>query len=186
MVEKIERGVLLIASPGLLDPNFRRTVVLICEHTPQGSLGLVLNRVTPHTLAEACAGVAEAKDRTDRIHAGGPVQPDHLLVLHREKAMGGQRILDGVHLVGDAETLKKLLEAPPNPDGVSFRCYAGYAGWGEGQLASEIAEGAWVTVDGDAHLVFDVPVRDLWSEALRKKGGAHRLMAEMPVHPEFN
>ncbi|RME75962.1 MAG: YqgE/AlgH family protein [Planctomycetota bacterium] len=184
--DALGRGMLLIAAPGLMDPNFRRTVVLLCEHTPEGAVGLVLNRETEHTIEEVCRDLPEAAGRTERVHVGGPVQPDHLLVLHRDPQLGGKPIVDGVSLVGDIDVLRRLLTSPPGPDGPRFRCYAGYAGWGEGQLEQEMELGGWILVPGDARLVFDTPTGEIWSEALRKKGGLYTLTAEMPPHPELN
>ncbi|GIW71916.1 MAG: UPF0301 protein [Planctomycetota bacterium] len=186
MAEALRRGMLLVAAPGLIDPNFFRTVVLLCEHTPQGALGLVLNRVTEHAIGEVCAQIPEALGRTERVYVGGPVQTDHLLVLHREPTLDGKPIIDGIRLVGDAEVLRALLASPHTPGRDLFRCYAGYAGWGEGQLERELEAGGWILVEGDARLVFDVPSAELWSEALRKKGGVYVLTAELPPCPELN
>ncbi len=182
----LARGMLLIAAPGLMDPNFRRTVVLLCEHTPEGAVGLVLNRRTEHTVEQVCPQIPEAIGRHDPIHTGGPVQPDHLLVLHRNPQLDGKPIVDGVSLVGDAEVLRKLLAGPIDLEHPQFRCYAGYAGWGEGQLEQEMELGGWILVPGDQRLVFDTPVDEIWSEALRKKGGPFAITAEMPLHPEWN
>jgi putative transcriptional regulator len=169
-----------------MDPNFRRTVVLICEHTGDGAVGLVLNRVTEHTIADVCQQIPEAIGRDERVHVGGPVQPDHLLVLHRKVDLDGKPIIDGVALVGDVDVLRSLLSGPIACGSDQFRCYAGYAGWGEGQLEQEMEMGGWILVEGDARLVFDTAPGEIWSEALRKKGGAHVLTAEMPPHPELN
>lgn len=174
---------MLIASPSLRDPNFHRTVVLMVEHSPTGAVGLILNRITEYSVAQVCKHLPEANGHDQKIFQGGPVQTDHLLALHREESLGGQRVVAEVCLVGGIDDLRQLLTtAAPE----AYRCYAGYAGWGEGQLEHELEAEGWITCDADAHLVFDVASESLWSEALRKKGGLYCITAQLPQHPELN
>jgi len=176
-------GRLLIAAPALEDPNFRRTVVLMLEHSPEGALGLVLNRPTPLVSREALpSGLADLMPGEERVFQGGPVQPEAVIVLADfEDASRAATIAFGsVGIV--------------NPDGDAaghggvraIRAFGGYAGWGAGQLEQEIAEEAWVDAAADAEDVFTDDHRGLWSRVLERKGGSWRLIARMPEDPSLN
>ncbi|MCI0529018.1 MAG: YqgE/AlgH family protein, partial [Nitrospira sp.] len=151
MDQEIEKGKLLIAMPILVDPNFRQTVVLLCEHGPNGSLGLVINRPTE---VDASTFVDELPDLagTGQIYAGGPVSKDAMLVLcHGHETLKDQSILKNVFLVKDLEMLKLTGQIGPE---ARIRCYLGYAGWAPGQLEAEITAGAWRPIPGDTGLIF--------------------------------
>ena len=135
------KGTFLIAAPSLYDPNFRQTVVLLCEHNDKGSMGLVINRPTELVLTEALRQLA-LPDRDDVIYRGGPVQPDHLLILIRsdQSPSSAHHVFGAVYLGADVPTLQSLAarntgdDAPAAPANAAFRGYAGYTGWGAGQL----------------------------------------------------
>jgi putative transcriptional regulator len=180
-------GTFLIASPTLLDPNFQRTVVLMCEHNERGSMGLVINRRSDVALAEALAGVEIALPPDEHLFLGGPVQRDVLLVLHRTARLvpGAQPVKDGIALGGDMQVLLALLGAGRG-GGDRVRVYAGYAGWGVGQLARELESGSWVTCPAAARFVFDVAPSEVWAEVLRSLGPDYARLATVPLDPRVN
>ncbi|MBA3966313.1 MAG: YqgE/AlgH family protein [Nitrospirales bacterium] len=180
------KGVFLIATPALRDPNFRQAVVLLCEHGPEGALGVVVNRPTEMNIAEVLPQVPVLEGQEHRVYAGGPVQKNSLLVLYRlnEEIEDTHAVLDGVYLGGNMETLERILEGPGEHE--SFRAYMGYSGWGPGQLESEMESGSWLTMPARPHLVFDEDSQDLWGEVLRSFGDEYTMYAHMPVDPNLN
>lgn len=170
------RGQLLIAAPQLVD-YFRRTVVLVVEHSEEGAMGLVLNRPTDTAVKEAVPALAELAGEEDVVHAGGPVQPDAAIVLadfeHPEEA--GTPVAGTLGLI-DPERQGAALRR--------LRVYAGYAGWAPGQLDAEMEDRAWIVEP----VAPDDPFAggDLWPTVLQRKGGAYALMASMPQDPSLN
>jgi putative transcriptional regulator len=169
------RGQLLIATPSLFD-YFRRTVVLVLEHTPDGAMGVVLNRASETPVADAVPALAELAD-AELVRLGGPVSPESVVALGEFEDLSEA----GTAVVGSLGTL--------DPEAVNaslrrVRVYAGYAGWAPGQLDAELDQEAWI-VDS---LQPDDPFRDgdLWSEVLRRKGGSFSLLATMPADPSQN
>ena len=177
------KGHLLVAGPALLDPNFRRTVVLVGEHGDEGAMGVVLNRRTDLTVDEAAPLLADLVDGDELVHVGGPVQPQAIVVLGEfddpERAgvlvFGAVGFLPGE--IDDAAELGELARA---------RVFAGYAGWGPGQLELELAESAWIVEPAVPDDVFTVAPDELWSAVLRRKGGPFTLLATMPADPSRN
>jgi putative transcriptional regulator len=176
-------GRLLVAAPALEDPNFRRTVVLMLEHSPDGALGLVLNRPTPLVSREALpAGLADLMPEDERVFQGGPVQPEAVILLADfEDASQAASIAFGSVGIVDPET-----EIAGHGGVRAIRAFGGYAGWGAGQLERELAEDAWVDAPADAADVFTDDHRGLWSRVLERKGGSWRLIARMPEDPTVN
>ena len=178
------KGRLLVASPSLSDPNFRRAVVLLLEHSDEGALGLVLNRPTPLVAREALPGtLAESMPDDERVYQGGPVQPEAVIVLadFTDTTLAASVAFDRVGIVdqdADASRLGGAVRA--------IRAYGGYAGWGEGQLEQEIAEEAWIDASPASEDVFGDDPDGLWSRVLERKGGAWRLIARMPENPSVN
>ncbi|MEM8599614.1 MAG: YqgE/AlgH family protein [Bacteroidota bacterium] len=176
-------GTILIAEPALRDANFRRTVVLLCEHTPDGSFGLILNRPTGLQLSD----VLDAPLGFDAdLLQGGPVQLDTLHFLHPYGTAidGALPILNGVWWGGDfEEAVAEVQSARVDPD--AFRFFAGYAGWGPDQLAEEVAQDGWVVRPGHARFVYDSDAQ-LWRELVLALGGEYRLLANFPDDPSLN
>jgi len=162
----LEVGVVLVASPSLEDPNFKQTVVLICEYRPEGTTGLILNRPTPLLLSEALPNESIFKGTTYTVFAGGPVLTNALLMLFRteDAPSDARRVLDGVYIGGDIPTATRLITKPK--PGETFRAFAGYAGWGPGQLEYEITTGAWAPVVGTTAIVFESEPERLWNDLL--------------------
>lgn len=182
----LEKGGLLVALPSLTDPNFRRTVVLLCEVAPEGSMGLVLNRPTAVALDEALPDQQLLEGCDVPVFMGGPVQTDRLLILNRGggEADGFLPIASGIHLGGTVEALKEAATGR----GITgeFRPYQGYAGWGPGQLEAEVEEGAWLVLPGDPEVVFCRRPALAWQEVMGRLGGPLAIYATMPTDPTVN
>ena len=167
----------------MLDPNFQRTVVLVGEHGDEGAMGVVLNRRTDVTVDEAAPVLTELVDGDDLVHVGGPVQPQAVVVLGEfdDPERAGVLIFGAVGFlpveVDDATELGVLARA---------RVFAGYAGWGPGQLEMELAESAWIVEPAVPDDVFTGDPETLWSAVLRRKGGPFTLLATMPADPSLN
>ena len=177
------RGQLLVAGPILVDPNFHRTVVLIGEHGEEGAMGVVLNRPSGVTVGEAVPPLAELVDGDDLVYVGGPVQPEAIVVLGQfeEPDRAGVLVVDDVGFlpgeIDDAAELGPLART---------RVFAGYAGWGPGQLEAELAESSWIVEPAVPDDVFAEDAAGLWSEVLRRKGGPYAVLAMMPPDPSAN
>src|SRR3954451_17444495 len=176
------RGRLLIAGPTLLDPNFVRTVVLIGEHNEDGALGVVLNRPSETTVGEAVPDLTDLAGAGDAVHVGGPVQPAAVLVLaeDEEAEEAAQPVTGAVGFVAFDEDDDRVSPLPGRA-----RVFAGYAGWGPGQLESELERDDWIVVEADPEDVFDADAGSLWSRVLDRQGGRMRLLARMPVDPSL-
>jgi putative transcriptional regulator len=175
-------GTLLIAPPAVMDPNFFRAVVLLCEHTKDGSFGLILNRpieVEIDILSEELAGFDGG------LSFGGPVQPDTLHFLHRLDLPETASVMDGVGWGGDFDTLKAL-HREQSLTGQNLKLFLGYSGWGAGQLHDEIQAGGWIVAEADSAAVFEDPPKELWRKRLRRLGGEFAVLANFPIDPRLN
>lgn len=177
-------GVLLVAEPALLDPNFRRAVVLLCDHNAEGSFGLILNHPTDLRLPEV---LSEPVGMEHRLYFGGPVQTDTLHYLHPYADAVDEAIpvLDGVGWGGPFEELVERVRLG-ELDGDAVRFFVGYAGWGEAQLQEEVDEGGWIVLPGSAALVFEDDPAVLWRDLLRSLGGEYALLSNFPDDPQMN
>jgi putative transcriptional regulator len=176
------RGHLLVAGPALLDPNFRRTVVLVGEHGEEGAMGVVLNRPSVVTVFEAVPALAGLVDENEHVWFGGPVQPEAIVVLSEfEDPERAAAVVVGS--VG-------FLPAEVEPDELGAleraRVFAGYAGWGPGQLESELAEDSWIVEQAVPDDVFWAEPDSLWPAVLKRKGGPYSVLALMPPDPSVN
>lgn len=200
MAPELDKGTFLMAGPGMYDPNFRQAVILLCEHNDRGSMGLVINRPTELVLTEAVHQLSGA-ERDDVIYSGGPVQPDHLLILIRSEFAppSSHHVFGDVYLGTDLPTLKSLLDQSPThddapedaeipsiPQEVAFRGYAGYAGWSQGQLDTEMETDSWIVVPADSKWIFDADPKVVWPELMRSLGPRHAKYATMPRDPGLN
>ena len=178
------RAKLLVAAPNLLDPNFRRTVVLVAEHTDEGAMGVVLNRPSETTVGEAAPDLAVLADPSEQVHVGGPVQPKGVIVLAEFDDPGAAASI----VVGDIGFVPAGADLAEMGEGVRrARVYAGHAGWGPGQLDAELDDDGWIVVDApQADELFSEDTERLWSEVLERKGGRYTLVARMPDDPRVN
>jgi putative transcriptional regulator len=176
------QGQLLIAAPSLLDPNFRRTVILIAQHTEDGAMGIVLNRPSEATVLDAVPLLGDLVGDDAAIWAGGPVEPGGVIVLAAfDDATEAAELIFGD--VG-------FMSADADPADVAratrrARVFAGYAGWTAGQLEGELGEESWLTAAPIEDDVF-APEGDLWSDVLARQGGAYALLSKMPPDPSLN
>jgi putative transcriptional regulator len=176
------RGRLLISSGGLYDPNFRHTVVLVGEHNADGALGVVLNRVLDVTVQKTLPALSELVPPGEPLFQGGPVQPASPVLLaelsHPELA--DLLVFGSVgFLVGDvsADMETSILRA---------RVFAGYSGWGPGQLEAEMAVHSWIIEPAREDDVFTDAPDLLWSRVLRRKGPEYRQLSRLPYDPSMN
>jgi putative transcriptional regulator len=162
----LKKGVLLVAHPSLTDPNFQQTVVLICEHEAEGTLGVIINRPTAVPLSEALPNVSVLKGTSYVLFAGGPVQPDGILMLFRivEAPERMRKVIERVYLGLHQETLERVITKPQPTE--TFRAYAGYTGWAPGQLEFEMAMGSWAVIPADPTSIFDKAPETLWEEMI--------------------
>lgn len=177
------RGQLLIAGPDLVDPNFHRTVVLVAEHGEAGALGVVLNRPSEHTVAEAVPDLADFVSPEEHVHVGGPVQPAGVVVLaeFEDPADAVAPVLGDVGFVSSDSEMADLGETTRR-----IRVFAGVSGWGPGQLESELEADGWITEPAQREDLFGDGADDLWSRVLTRKGGRYGLVARMPLDPSMN
>lgn len=181
----LEKGVMLIAMPTLLDPNFRQTVVLICEQGAQGAMGLVLNRPTTVPLSTIYPDAAKLYGREDPVYAGGPVQTNAMMMLYQgEPIPTVHSVLEDVHLTGDLHLLQTL--GRPVGHDLRIRFYLGYAGWASGQLEMEIRAGAWRLLPCDSKIVFDEDPLRIWPRLMQNLGQEWAVYADMPPDPRLN
>ena len=195
MSDLLLKGRLLVASPNLGDPHFVRTVILMLEHGEEGALGVVLNRPSDLDLAEPLPEWARAAAHPPVVFIGGPVAPSAAVCLARLGPRGGtdgwQQLLgpsgpesEGGGSVGTLDLDSDPDKAIPRLD--EIRVFAGYAGWGPGQLEDEIAEGGWFVVDAQAGDALSPLPENLWAAVLRRQRGALALFAAYPADPGMN
>jgi putative transcriptional regulator len=176
------RGQLLIASPGLADPNFWRTVVLIVEHSREGALGLVLNRPSQTTVGETVTELEALLDSEDPLYVGGPVQPSGLIVLAEFDRPGDAALL----AFEDVGVLAGGAQDDPELSVRRARAFIGHSGWGPGQLDSEMERGDWILEPARRDDAFSDAPQELWESVLTRKGGSYALVARMPPDPSLN
>jgi putative transcriptional regulator len=163
---------LLVAMPQLLDPNFRRSVVLLIHHDADGTFGVVLNRTTEIRAAQLCESIEVDwnGDPDAEILWGGPVQPQTGWVLfdecQGEPDEDVREVVPGVGFAGSLAVLRRMASEPPS----RLRILLGYAGWGPGQLESELAQGAWLVAPADASVVFETDLDLMWAQVVRSLG----------------
>lgn len=176
------RGRLLISSGTLYDPNFRHTVVLVGEHSAEGALGVVLNRALDVTVEQIFPPLSNLVPPGESLFQGGPVRPDGPVLLAElaRPELADIPVFESVgFLVGDvSENIQ--------PDIVRARVFAGYSGWGPGQLEAEMSLGSWILDPAQLGDVFTDAPELLWSRVLERKGPEYRQLSRMPYDPSMN
>lgn len=177
------RGRLLVASPALQDPNFARTVVLVAEHTDEGAMGVVLNRPMELEVAEASPVLSVLATEDEHVFAGGPVQPNGVMVLAEfsPPAAPAVAITGDLGFVGAEDDLDTIAESVARA-----RVFAGHAGWAAGQLDAELDDEGWIVADLAPEDPFTEDPDALWSTVLERLGGSFALVARMPDDPSVN
>jgi putative transcriptional regulator len=179
-----EKGKLLISEPFLNDPNFKRTIILLTEHSEDGSLGFILNKPIELTLNEALEDFPEFDAQ---IFYGGPVQVNTLQFIHRSSIQieGSIEIGPGLYWGGSFDSLKELAESGVlDPD--DFRFFIGYSGWSEGQLGDEMQINSWIVADTKIEDIFSEEPGQLWRDTLKGMGKKFAILASFPENPSVN
>ncbi|HXE99554.1 MAG TPA: YqgE/AlgH family protein [Solirubrobacterales bacterium] len=182
VTEGSTRGKLLIASPALVDPNFARTVVFITEHNEEGAMGIVLNRPSETSVDSVVPELAEIAGG-EPVYVGGPVQPEALVLLadFSDPEAAAWIVVADVGLASADVDLDELAETVRRG-----RVYAGYSGWGPGQLEEEMEIDSWIVEAPLPAELFPEDPATLWSDVLARKGGQYALIARMPADPSQN
>lgn len=183
-------GKLLVATTVLVDPNFDRTVVLVVDHDDDGTLGVVLNRPGALEVGDVLEAWADLAAEPPTVFLGGPVALDSALgiaCVRPEAALPGEEPLGWRQFSGRLGLVD--LDAPPevlSPDLTALRIFAGYAGWGPGQLVGELAQRAWYVVEPELADVFTTEPEGLWRRVLRRQGGSMGMVANFTDDPLLN
>jgi putative transcriptional regulator len=185
-VGDLEAGMLLLASPELLDPNFVDTVVLLLDVNDEGALGVVLNRPSALPVSEVLADWGDVVEEPEVLFQGGPVSTDGALAVALaspggEDAVGFRSVTERLGLL-DLDTPTELVVGTVE----RLRIFAGYAGWGAGQLENEIEEGSWYVVPGQPDDVFRMDTHGLWRDVMRRQPGDLAMHATRPADPDLN
>jgi putative transcriptional regulator len=181
---EIKNGKVLLAEPFMLDPNFKRSAVLLCEHNEEGSLGFIMNKPLNMQINELIEDFPEFESE---VFFGGPVQTDTIHYVHNVGDLLEESVpvVDGVYWGGNFEKLKFLVDSqlilPHN-----IRFFVGYSGWSEGQLMDEMTYGSWVLADMHANYLFKSKPKQLWRQVMYNKGDAYTVIAQMPEAPSWN
>lgn len=177
-------GRILIAHPFLKDPNFTRSVVLLCEHQEEGSFGFIFNKVFSKKLDEL---VPSSGQHGILVYFGGPVQLDTLHFLHRVPDLidGGVMVREGLYWGGDFERAIELLNIGVL-DQYRIKFFVGYSGWNSGQLNTEMEGHSWIVSEVTNRLFFDPGDAEIWAASLKNKGKEFAAMANYPIDPSLN
>ena len=186
------RGQFLVAVPRMRDPNFFKTVVLIVEHGSEGAMGLVVNRPSTLTVSDTLAGEIDLPDTDELVYCGGPVEPSALFILHSDDEVDSSEtaeseVVNGVYIGGSRDTFEKVVQHGYNYQAERpFRIYMGCAGWGPGQLETEIQRGDWLVCPASAAKVFRENPYENWDQLLQEFHRGHRLFPHSIENPEWN
>jgi putative transcriptional regulator len=181
---EISPGKILIAEPFMLDPNFKRTVILICEHETHGTTGFILNKFLDIKMEEL---IADFPKTAAKVHIGGPVGVDTVHYLHDVGHIldDSIEVSPGIFWGGDFEQLKFLIQNGLITE-KNIKFFVGYAGWTENQLAEELIEGSWLVDDMDPNYLFKTRPFVLWQTVLHNKGNTYTVIAQMPDSVSLN
>ena len=185
--EQYGKGYFLIANPVLPDPNFSRTVVLLCNHDEQGSFGLVINRLAPISAKEVFEEVGVSGSHSGKIFIGGPVSPSQVFYLCQSKTPLPEldAICDGVYMGMSWELLDNLMTRIEDPE-KNIRFYMGYSGWGAGQLEGEMTRLSWLTCEAQSDFIFQENEEGIWANAVKSMGKDYEYLIKAPVNPQWN
>jgi putative transcriptional regulator len=181
----IKSGQFLLSEPFMLDENFRRTVVLVCEHNGEnGTVGLIVNKSINLRLNDI---VEDFPPYKGKLFMGGPVGTDTLQFLHTvgEEIENSVKLTDGLYWGGNFEQMKLLLSTGKISQ-KEVRFYLGYSGWGVGQLDQELKDNSWIITPATAKDIFQTKHEILWKEVMKNMGGVYDTMAGYPENPILN
>lgn len=185
MEASLQRGMFLIASPDFQTGFFVRAVVLLCEHTPQSSFGLVVNKSFDLELPEEVVNLKEILNPHVGFRAGGPVKTGQMMLLHNLEAPKQKtiKVCEGVYLGGDLNFLQEVIVDPNAPH--VYLCF-GHAAWSQGQLESEYLDGRWFVTPANEKYIFHTPPEKLWQQLLIDMGGKYSSLATIPEDLSVN
>ena len=186
---EVAPGTFLLSVPQMADPNFMHTVVCMCSHDEGGAFGFVVNRKLSVTLDTLVPDHPVLSQVAFPVYSGGPVGEEMMQFLHRvpDAIAGGFELTDGLHVGGDLEAMAEYVTTSGEAAGAHARVILGYSGWGEGQLESELAAGAWIPAPLQADLVFSPDdTESLWREALRGLGELGEGLSQVPPDISWN
>lgn len=180
----VQNGTVLLAQPFMLDSNFRRSAVLVCEHNEEGSVGFIMNKPLEMRIDEL---ISDFPEMDALVHFGGPVHTDTIHYIHNVGDLldDSIKVVDGVYWGGDFEKLKFLITNELVKE-ENIRFFVGYSGWSEGQLDDELVHGSWLTSFMDANYLFNFPTDELWKTILEKKGQSYEVIAQLPDDLTWN
>jgi putative transcriptional regulator len=182
---QIQKGTFLIATPDIEGGIFFRAVILVCEHNPNGSFGLAVNKSLELELPEEIINIHNLANPSVGVRAGGPVQTNQMMLLHTSNKIPHQtlQVCDGVFLGGDLQFLQDSITDDTGPN--IYLCF-GYAGWGAGQLEREFLDGHWFLYPANRDHIFNVPPDKLWQTLLREMGGKYASLSMIPEDLSLN
>lgn len=187
MLNSIEpaAGRLLISEPFMLDPNFKRSVILLTEYADRGAMGFILNHQSDYLLGDVLPDTSYSEIP---VYSGGPVAANTLHFIHcaPEKIDGGIEICEGVFLGGDFDKIKELISNYQiNETEIKF--FMGYSGWTPNQLDEELKENSWLVADRcSVNTLFNVSEQNMWKEVVRSLGNRYAHIANFPENPQLN
>lgn len=181
----LERGTFLVASPEIDQTIYARSVVLLCEHHTSGSFGLIINKPFDMQMPQELQHLAEIDNPNIQIRAGGPAQPNQIVLLHTpsEMAKDSLEVCPGVFLGGDVPFLQ---EAILNPSGPMINMYFGFCGWGQGELEREFLSGMWFLHPASPNPVFSQTPEKTWQLLLKEMGGKYATLSTIPEDLTLN
>lgn len=178
-------GRLLVSEPFMLDPNFKRSVILLTEYSDLGAMGFVLNHASEYLLGDVLPDVSYSEMP---VYVGGPVANNTLHFIHRcpDKIEGGTEIWDGIFWGGEFESVKSLINNYNlSEDEIKF--FAGYSGWTPGQLEAEITDDTWIVSNKfNPDLIFAHDEHNVWKEVVVSLGQRYAHIANFPENPALN
>lgn len=181
---EVTKGKVLLAEPFMLDSNFKRAAILLCDHSEEGSFGFIMNRPLNIRVDEL---IEDFPEFNAEVFLGGPVQQDTIHYIHNVGDLldDSVKVIDGVYWGGDFNKLKFLITSQLiEPHNIRF--FVGYSGWSEGQLVDEMVYGSWVVADMDANYLFKSKPSYLWQQVMYNKGDAFTVIAHMPDVVSWN
>lgn len=181
---KPEKGRLLVSEPFLPDPNFDRTVVLLCEHNEEGSFGFVLNKESEVSLGEL---MEDIQGFNQTVYVGGPVQHNTLHYIHRFPSLEGSvEIVNGLYWGGDFDQLVSLMDTHQVEER-DIRFFVGYSGWDKDQLEEELDTNSWIVANlNNPEIIFESGQSNMWKRVLRDMGGKFNVYSNYPSDPRLN
>lgn len=182
--EDVKSGKVLLAEPFMLDPNFKRSAVLLCEHSSEGSIGFIMNKPLQMRIDEL---IEDFPEFSGEVFFGGPVQTDTVHFIHNVGDLldDSVPVSNGVYWGGDFEKLKFLISSDMVSES-NVRFFVGYSGWSEGQLADEMTYGSWIMANMDSNYLFKLQPKELWERVMYDKGNAYTVISQIPESLSWN